>query len=383
MKVFLVGGAVRDHLLGLPVRERDWVVVGATEAQMLEAGYVQVPADFPVYRHPETGEEYALARVETKAGPGHRGFEVDAGPHISLVQDLRRRDLTINAMAEEQGGRLIDPFHGRADLDAGLLRHVSPAFEEDPLRVLRVARFAARLGRWGFRVAHATHQLMRRMAAGEDLLTLAAERVWQEMEQALAAEQPWRFVEVLHRCGALGPLVPELAQRLGAPAAHQDRPDPAPLAALKRAATLSADSRVRFAALMHDAAAGDPRALCQRLRAGRQCCDLLELTVLRGPQVRAIATAGPAEAVNLLEATRALQSPDTWVRLLRTAAALWPEAVAPIQGRLEQARLAAAAARVGDLRESGLRGAELGRALTRRRIEAVGAAWQVVEGGVE
>ncbi len=383
MKVFLVGGAVRDGLLGLPVRERDWVVVGATAAQMLEAGYIQVPADFPVYRHPGTGEEYALARVETKTGPGHRGFEVDAGPHISLVQDLRRRDLTINAMAEDQEGRLIDPFQGRADLDAGLLRHVSPAFEEDPLRVLRVARFSARLGRWGFRVAHATHQLMRRMAAGEDFLTLAAERVWQEMEQALAAEQPWRFVEVLHRCGALGPLVPELAQRLGAPAAHQDRPDPAPLAALKRAAMLSADPRVRFAALMHDAAAGDPRALCRRLRAGRQCCDLLGLTVLRGPQVRAMGTAGPAEAVNLLEATRALQSPDTWVRLLRTAAALWPEAVAPIQGRLEQARLAAAAARVGDLRESGLRGAELGRALTRRRIEAVRAAWQVVERGVE
>ncbi len=208
MKVYLVGGAVRDRLLGLAVGERDWVVVGATEAEMLRAGFVKVPAEFPVYHHPETGEEHALARVETKTGPGHRGFEVYAGPEITLEQDLRRRDLTINAMAEDADGRLIDPFHGRADLDAGLLRHVSPAFDEDPLRVLRVARFAARLGRWGFRVAHGTHQLMRYMSAGVDLRTLPAERVWQELEKALAEEQPWRFVEVLHRCGALGILVP-------------------------------------------------------------------------------------------------------------------------------------------------------------------------------
>jgi len=383
VKVYLVGGAVRDRLLGLAVHERDWVVVGATEAQMLQAGLIKVPADFPVFRHPESGEEYALARVETKIGPGHRGFAVHAGPEVTLEQDLGRRDLTINAMAEDRDGRLVDPFHGNDDLDAGLLRHVSPAFEEDPLRVLRVARFAARLGRWGFRVAHGTHRLMRRMSAGSDLRTLPAERVWQELQRALAEEQPWRFVEVLHRCSALGVLVPELAARLGTPEAHWAGADPAPLAALKRSVALGADPRARFAVLMHDAADADAEALCQRLRAGREFCDLLGLAVSRGGQLRAVGMGGAAQAIALLEAIRALQRPRTLEQLLQVGAALWPELVVPARGRLEQARRAAAAVRAGDLQQSGMRGPELGQALTRRRIEAVDLAWRTVERGRE
>jgi len=180
MNIYLVGGAVRDQLLGLPVRDRDWVVVGATEAEMLERGFRRADAEFPVFLHPDTGEEYALARRETKTGPGYKGFRIDAGPDVTLEEDLVRRDLTINALARDQAGRLIDPFDGEADLEQGLLRHISPAFVEDPVRLLRVARFAARLGRWGFRVAHGTHRLLQRMAASEDLAALRPERLWQE-----------------------------------------------------------------------------------------------------------------------------------------------------------------------------------------------------------
>ncbi|MCB1904166.1 MAG: rhodanese, partial [Gammaproteobacteria bacterium] len=197
MKIYLVGGAVRDRLLGLPVRDRDWVVVGATEAEMLQQGFRRADSDFPVFLHPQSGEEYALARRETKTGPGYRGFSIEAGPEITLEQDLIRRDLTINAIAEDEAGNLIDPFAGQQDLAAGVLRHVSPAFVEDPLRLLRVARFAARLGRWGFRLSHTTHGLMQRMAASEELATLRGERLWQEMKQALAEDQPWRFFQVL------------------------------------------------------------------------------------------------------------------------------------------------------------------------------------------
>ena len=168
MKIYLVGGAVRDGLLGLPVSERDYLVVGATEQQMLDLGYRRLDVAFPVFLHPETGDEYALARCECKSGPGYKGFEVDAGPHITLEQDLARRDLTVNALARDETGNLIDLFHGREHLDEGLLRHITPAFDEDPVRLLRAARFAAKLGRWGFRVAHGTFALMQRMARRDE-----------------------------------------------------------------------------------------------------------------------------------------------------------------------------------------------------------------------
>jgi tRNA nucleotidyltransferase (CCA-adding enzyme) len=203
MEVYLVGGAVRDELLGRPVTERDWVVVGAAAQELLDAGYRQVGRDFPVFLHPETGEEYALARTERKTGPGHQGFAVHADPTVALEDDLARRDLTINAMARAQDGTLVDPFGGRADLAARVLRHVSPAFEEDPLRVFRVARFAARLPE--FEVAVETCRLMATMAERDALSELSAERVWVELAKALAGTAPGRFVTVLRDCGALEP----------------------------------------------------------------------------------------------------------------------------------------------------------------------------------
>ncbi len=214
MKTYLVGGAVRDELLGLPVRERDWVVVGATAAQMLDLGYRQVGRDFPVFLHPETHEEHALARTERKTAPGYRGFVVHAEPDVTLEEDLLRRDLTINAMARDEAGGLIDPFNGRADLEARLLRHVSPAFAEDPVRILRVARFAARFAHLGFRVADETRALMRRMVAAGEVDALVPERVWQEMERALGEGSPATFFEVLRDCGALAVLFPASGLRL-------------------------------------------------------------------------------------------------------------------------------------------------------------------------
>ena len=202
MKIYLVGGAVRDQLLDLPVRDRDWVVVGGSGEQLLARGLQAADAEFPVFIDPASGEEYALARREIKTGPGYKGFHIEAGPEVTLEEDLVRRDLTINALARDESGRLIDLFGGREDLDQGLLRHISPAFVEDPVRLLRTARFAARLGRWGFRVAHTTQGLLGQMAASGELRFLRPERVWREMKQALAEDQPWRFFEVLQRSGA-------------------------------------------------------------------------------------------------------------------------------------------------------------------------------------
>jgi tRNA nucleotidyltransferase/poly(A) polymerase len=208
---WLVGGAVRDALLGLPVHERDWVVVGATPDEMVEAGYRPVGRDFPVFLHPDTGEEYALARTERKTGAGHRGFVVHADPDVTLEADLERRDLTINAIARDADGNLVDPFGGRGDLDARILRHVSDAFVEDPLRVLRVARFAARFADLGFVVADETRDLMGRIARSGELSTLSPERIWRELEKALASDRPAAFFRVLAEVGALEPLFPLLA----------------------------------------------------------------------------------------------------------------------------------------------------------------------------
>ncbi|MCB1865818.1 MAG: multifunctional CCA tRNA nucleotidyl transferase/2'3'-cyclic phosphodiesterase/2'nucleotidase/phosphatase [Chromatiales bacterium] len=253
MNIYLVGGAVRDELLGLPVAERDWVVVGATHDEMLGAGFNPVPGDAPVFWHPESGEEYALARTETKTGPGYRGFRFDAGPDVTLEADLARRDLTINAIARSADGDIVDPFDGRGDLEKGLLQHVTPAFAEDPVRVLRIARFAARFGALGFRVAHGTHAVLRAMVASGELAHLVPERVWAETAKALGYEQPWRFFEVLAACGALAVVCPTLAAGHAAPEPH-DGGEPAAVRALKRAARASDDGRVRLA--VYAAAAG-------------------------------------------------------------------------------------------------------------------------------
>ena len=210
LRVYLVGGAVRDKLLGLPVTERDWVVVGASPEEMLRRGFKAVGKDFPVFLHPRTKEEYALARTERKTGPGYRGFAFHAAPDVTLEQDLARRDLTINAIAETTDGELVDPFGGKRDLEQRLLRHVSPAFAEDPVRILRLARFAARYHRLGFKVAPETMALCQRMVAAGEVDALVPERVWQELAKALMEPSPEVFITVLRECGALARLMPEV-----------------------------------------------------------------------------------------------------------------------------------------------------------------------------
>lgn len=297
MQIYLVGGAVRDKLLGLPVKECDWVVVGATPEEMAKLGYRPVGKDFPVFLHPETNEEYALARTERKTAPGYKGFVVHASPEVTLEEDLKRRDLTINAMAEASDGTLIDPFNGRDDLAQGLLRHVSNAFDEDPVRILRVARFAARFAQWGFKVAHGTHALMKRMVANGEVEHLVPERVWAETAKALSETKPSRYFEVLQRCGALAVIFPECQKLFGVPqpAHHHPEVDTGVhcLMVLDMAARLSPNPHVRFAALVHDLGKGETpaevlphhygherrsveliEALCKRLRVPNDYRDL-------------------------------------------------------------------------------------------------------------
>lgn len=260
MKTYLVGGAVRDELLGFPFQERDWVVVGATSEHMLKAGYQQVGKDFPVFLHPQTKEEYALARTERKQGTGYTGFAVHADPSVSLEDDLMRRDLTINAMAKSSSGDIIDPYGGQSDLTLRVLRHVSAAFVEDPLRVLRVARFAARYAHLGFIVAPETLALMSQIVAADELQTLSPERVWRETEQALASTSPVVFFDVLRECGALAVLFPEVDALFGVPQTVSSHPEIDTgihsFMVLEQAARLSADSAVRYAALVHDVGKG-------------------------------------------------------------------------------------------------------------------------------
>ncbi len=265
MQVYLVGGAVRDALLGLPVKERDWVVVGGSRAELESAGYREVGRDFPVFLHPETHEEHALARLERKVGAGYRGFTVEFGPEVTLEEDLSRRDLTINAIAQGAGGELHDPFGGRRDLEARILRHVSPAFVEDPVRILRTARFAARFAPLGFSVAAETLDLMCGMVDAGEVDALVPERVWQETEKALGELRASEFFKVLRECGALRVVYPEIDALFGVPQPAQWHPEidtgVHTLMVLDQAVQLSADPRVRFAALVHDLGKGTtPRA---------------------------------------------------------------------------------------------------------------------------
>jgi tRNA nucleotidyltransferase (CCA-adding enzyme) len=256
MDVYLVGGAVRDKLLNFPVIEKDWVVVGATPEMLLAKGYQQVGKDFPVFLHPESKEEYALARTERKRGKGYTGFEVHADTSVTLEEDLRRRDLTINAIAQDGDGNLIDPYNGQADLENKVLRHVSAAFVEDPLRVLRTARFAARYAHLGFTVASETVALMREIVDNDELAHLPSERLWTELNKALGERQPEVFIEVLRDCGALAHLLPEVDALFGVPQPEQHHPEIDTgvhvLMALRESVKMQSNTRVRFAVLMHD-----------------------------------------------------------------------------------------------------------------------------------
>ncbi len=261
MQVYLVGGAVRDEQLGVPHKERDWCVVGATPDEMIAMGYRQVGKDFPVFLHPESGEEYALARTERKTAPGYHGFAFDCSPQVSIEDDLLRRDLTINAIARDSEGNFVDPYNGRRDIELRLLRHVSDAFAEDPVRILRVAKFAARFRHLGFSIAPETLELMRTMVANGEVAALVPDRVWKETEVALRGASVRTYVEVLRDCGALEVLLPEVDALFGVPQPEKWHPEIDTgvhvLMVLDQAEMMSTDLEVRYAALTHDLGKGN------------------------------------------------------------------------------------------------------------------------------
>jgi tRNA nucleotidyltransferase (CCA-adding enzyme) len=339
MQVYLVGGAVRDRLLGREVKERDWVVVGATPGELEAAGYLPVGRDFPVFLHPQTREEHALARLERKIGPGYRGFTTEFSPSVTLEDDLRRRDLTINAMAEDDSGRIIDPHGGQRDLDARLLRHVSEAFVEDPVRILRVARFAARYAPLGFQVADETLELMRRMVDGGEAASLVAERVWAETEKALGEPRPDVFIQVLRDCGALRVIYPELDALFGVPQPAQWHPEVDTgvhqLLALRAAVRLDANVATRFAVLMHDLGKGVTPAeklpahhghedagvalveqLCTRLRVPNHLRELAVITARYHTHVHRALELRPATVLKTLESCDAFRRPERFADML-------------------------------------------------------------------
>lgn len=400
MNVYLVGGAVRDQLLGLEIQERDWVVTGATPAQMSEAGYRPVGKDFPVFLHPDSKEEYALARTERKSGHGYAGFKFFTSPDTTLEQDLERRDLTINAIAKAGDGTLIDPFKGQQDLQHRLLRHVSDAFVEDPLRVLRVARFAARFAALGFRVATETLELMRQIAASGELDYLVAERVWQETSKALATNRPEVYFQVLRDCNALASIMPELDRLFGVvqPAQHHPEIDTGihTLMVLQQAALLSNQTRVRFAALVHDLGKGITpieqlpqhiahehrgigiiKDLCQRLRVPNDHRDLGLLCCHHHGQVHRILEARDSTVLKLLTATDAIRRPERFAELLQCCEADsrgrsgFEERPYPQAGFLLAALAAANSVDHRALISQGLNGKQLGERIANKRIEAI------------
>ncbi len=391
MQVYLVGGAVRDELLGRPVSERDWVVVGATPDELLRQGYKAAGRDFPVFLHPETHEEYALARLERKVAPGYRGFSTEFSPAVSLVDDLRRRDLTINAMARAADGQLVDPYGGQADLRSQLLRHVSDAFSEDPVRILRTARFAARFAALGFTVAPETRALMSRMVSAGEAAALVSERVWRELERALAEPCPTRFFEVLADCGALQVVLPELAPQLDFAAFNADTAarraampggSAAALAALALAARLGAPTTVRWAALVADLHPEQIAVLCARLRAPHEFRDLALLAARLGRHVQGGGkppdqlSADPEWLLSLYELGDAFRRPERfelWLQMFAIrAASVTVPAVAALLARLRAALRAAAAVHLtaADMRD--LPGPAIAAHLRTLRLAAVG-----------
>jgi tRNA nucleotidyltransferase (CCA-adding enzyme) len=399
MQVYLVGGAVRDGLLGREVRERDYVVVGAEADELLRAGYRPVGRDFPVFLHPETHFEYALARRERKTGPGYRGFVTEFSPDITLEEDLLRRDLTINAMAQLEDGSIIDPHGGQTDVAARVLRHVSAAFSEDPVRILRVARFAARFAYLGFRVHESTMELMRGMVTAGEVSALVPERVWQETERALGESQPQVFFEVLRECGALAVVFPEVNALFGVPQPEKWHPEVDTgvhlMLCLRRSAELEAPMTVRFAVLAHDLGKGTtpreqwPRhimhesrglslvdALCSRLRVPAAHAELARMTCKQHTNVHRALELRPDTVLKLLEECDAFRRADRFGELLlacqcdaqgRTGLENSPY---PQREYLEAARAAAAAVQLTP-EERSLNGPAIAKALKERRLEAL------------
>lgn len=399
-KTYLVGGAVRDQLLGVPYHEHDWVVVGATPEQLLAAGFRPVGQDFPVFLHPQTGDEYALARTERKSGRGYGGFTFHTSADVTLEQDLQRRDLTINAMAMDSQGTVIDPYGGQQDLRDRLLRHVSPAFAEDPLRVLRVARFAARYAPLGFRVADETLQLMRELAQSGELQALTAERSWKEISRALMEPCPDVFIRVLHNCGALAELLPEIDCLFGVPqpAAHHPEVDTGEhvLLVLQQAAQLDLPLPARWACLLHDLGKGRTperfwpkhhgheskglaavKAVNQRCKAPRECQELALLTCEYHTHCHRAQELKPGTLLRMFKAFDIYRRPERFEQFLGAC-----EADARGRTGLEQrdypqadylrgAADAARSAEVQGLLEQGFKGAELGEQMEKERLRLV------------
>lgn len=402
LKRYLVGGAVRDQLLELPVGERDWVVVGATPEDMAELGFTPVGKDFPVFLHPDSKEEYALARTERKTAPGYHGFVFHADPSVTLEEDLRRRDLTINAIAQAEDGALVDPYGGQADIKARVMRHVSPAFAEDPVRILRVARFYSRFKSLGFTIAEETLGLMRQMVAAGEVDALQPERIWRETQRSLAQPDPAAFFELLQDCGALARLFPELHALFGVPQTAKHHPEIDTgvhvLMALRQSVRMETAVAVRFAVLCHDfgkgltpdtvlphhyghEARGVPlvETLCTRLRVPNDYRELAVMATRYHLLVHQAFELKPSTIVELLERTRAFQQPDRFRAFLQAC-----EADARGRKGLEDrdyaqpayllgALSAAAGVKATEVVADGHHGEAVGRELHKRRTDAVAA----------
>ena len=402
MRTYLVGGAVRDALLGLPVSDRDWVVVGATPQAMIEQGYLPVGRDFPVFLHPQTREEYALARTERKTARGYRGFVVHADPDVTLEEDLARRDLTINAMAQDASGGLVDPFHGRRDLSDRVLRHVTDAFREDPVRILRVARFAARFA--DFRLAPETLELMRAMVNEGEADHLVPERVWQELSRGLMEPAPSRMFDLLRECGALARLLPEVDRLWGVPQRAEYHPEVDTgvhlMMVLDMSARLRAPLTVRFACLTHDLGKGTTPAetlprhigheersarllskLAGRLRVPNECRELADVVAREHGNIHRSLEFGAAALVRLLERCDAFRKPQRFDEALLAC-----ECDARGRGGMQEQpypqrpRLLAALAAAQEVathaiaeqaRAAGAEGARIGEMIQKARIAAV------------
>jgi tRNA nucleotidyltransferase (CCA-adding enzyme) len=401
MKTYLVGGAVRDELLGLPVHERDWVVVGARPEELTDLGYKPVGRDFPVFLHPQTGEEHALARTERKTGPGYRGFETRFSPDVTLEQDLERRDLTINAIAKDlDSGTLVDPFQGQRDLQERWLRHVSPAFVEDPVRVLRVARFAARFAPLGFRIAPETLALMREIALRGELDALVPERVWQETQRALEMAAPWQFFLVLREVCALEVIFPEIDVLFGVPQPERWHPEidtgVHTMMTLEQATRLTEDPVVRFASLVHDLGKGVtppelwPRhiaheqrgvavieALCARLRIPNTYREVAALVSRYHLNAHRVQELREATLLDMLESLDAFRRPTRFEQFVLACEA-------DARGRkgledrpyaqadyLRRARQLAAKVSLDEHERSGLDGLQIAAHLRQKRIAAL------------
>ncbi|HWN45719.1 MAG TPA: multifunctional CCA addition/repair protein [Steroidobacteraceae bacterium] len=400
MQVYLVGGAVRDRLLGREVSERDWVVVGATPGELERAGFIPVGRDFPVFLHPKTKEEHALARLERKVAPGYRGFTTEFSPDVKLEDDLRRRDLTINAMAQDSAGNIVDPYGGQRDLEARLLRHVSEAFAEDPVRILRVARFAARYAPLGFQIADETLALMRQMVADGEANALVAERVWTETEKALGEPCPDVFISVLRDCGALKVVYPEIDALFGVPQPEKWHPEIDTgihqLMALREAVKLGGGVAVRFAVLMHDLGKGVTPAdklpshhghedagvalveqLAARLRVPNHLRELAVMTARYHTHVHRASELRADTVLKTLEGCDALRRPERFEDFLLAC-----EADARGRKGLEMrdypqrqyfaaARSAVTAVILTPEERTGLSGEQIGQELRKRRVAAI------------